>query len=127
MKMLSIVTAFVLAAALVTGCTSLTKLNDGQTVYATVGKTFDVTLKSNPTTGYQWQVSQIDEKLLEQVGTAQYTPHANTGIMGAGGEETFTFKALKPGETTLQLVYARPWEKDTTPGDTYAITVVITK
>lgn len=105
------------------GCTSFSEMHDGQSVNAKVGKDFDVTLKSNPTTGYQWQVVQIDEAMLKQVGTPQYTPNANSGMVGAGGEETFTFRPLKPGKTTLKLAYSRPWEKDKQPGKTYDLTV----
>jgi inhibitor of cysteine peptidase len=70
-----------------------------------------VTLESNPTTGYSWQVMEIDNAILVQEGDPEYKQASGTsGLVGAGGTETFRFKAVGTGETTLSLGYARPWE-----------------
>lgn len=123
MKTIALTTASLIVMLMFSGCESFSEMHDGQSVNAKVGKTFDVTLKSNPTTGYQWQVVQINDKVLEQVGTPQYTPNSNSAIVGAGGEETFTFRPLQSGKTTLKLAYSRPWEKGQKPGKTYSMTI----
>ena len=75
--------------------------------------TFAVTLQSNPTTGFQWSVKQYDESLLT-LTTSQFIPPSNTHLMGAPGQMMFHFAikkgAVRPKNTSIQLVYRRPWE-----------------
>ncbi|MBS1174392.1 MAG: putative chagasin family peptidase inhibitor [Burkholderiaceae bacterium] len=76
-----------------------------------VGDTFSIQLRSNPTTGYRWQlVEPFDKTLLDKVSN-HYQADANPNHMvGVGGTETWTFKALKSGHTEIQLHYIRSWE-----------------
>ena len=71
-------------------------------------QTVTVTLESNPTTGYSWQVSQTEE--LFKIDRS-YSEHEHSeGLVGVGGNETFTFIPLRAGTTEVTLTYARPWE-----------------
>ena len=72
------------------------------------GKTFTVSLESNPTTGYSWQ-PEFDSEYLELVGSEF---KSDSALMGASGIETFEFKALKQGETEITMIYKRPWENE---------------
>jgi len=73
------------------------------------GQEFSILLESNPTTGYQWQLTQPpDEAVLSLVKTEFEEPEEN--LLGAGGRERWTFKAEGRGRTTLYFVYVRPWE-----------------
>jgi len=86
-----------------------------------------VTLESNPTTGYRWEVVETQESILEQMGEAEFKP-SETGeppLVGAGGWEIFRFKAISAGRMTLQLVYHRPWEEGVEPVKTFSIQVVV--
>ncbi len=88
------------------------------------GKQFSVSLESNPTTGYHWELSNsLDENVVKLVGNAYQGPE--TKLLGAGGKEIWTFKAVGKGEATIKMKYARPWEEDTPPDKTadFAITV----
>ena len=38
-----------------------------------------------------------------------------TEMVGAGGKEVWTFKGVRPGETTVELEYVRPWEAGVEP------------
>ena len=71
-----------------------------------------VTLPSNPTTGYQWNVSAYDTKLLKLVSSHYVAPQ--TTLIGAGGKMIFTFALLKgksnPNVTPMTFIYARSWE-----------------
>ena len=98
--------------------------NDGQ-VELKQGETIILSLVSNPTTGYSWQLMGGDETLLPQEGEPVYEqdPEAQ-GLVGGGGTETFRFTAIAEGEVTLQLGYARPWES-VPPIETFSIEVVI--
>jgi len=91
------------------------------------GKIFVVTLESNPTTGYSWEVVETQESILEQIGEAEFKP-SQTGeppLVGAGGWEIFRFKAISTGQMTLQLVYHRPWEEGVEPVKTFSLQIVV--
>ena len=88
----------------------------GSVINARAGEQFTITLESNPTTGYSWQLAKpLDEKIVRSVGS-EYTP-SRTDLAGAGGAETWTFLAVKKGSAKITLQYARPWEKDKPPAE----------
>lgn len=82
-----------------------------QTLNVNSGKSFNIELKSNPTTGYQWQIKKIDKNFLE-LESSTFIPslNKNTNIVGSGGIEIWSFKALKTGQTSVSFVYSRSWE-----------------
>lgn len=90
-----------------------------------VGSTLTVTLESNQTTGFQWELVKItDETVLEEVSHAYVAPGAE-GKVGAGGEEVWTFKGLKEGKSIIALEYRRPWEQEVEPDQVFVLTVVV--
>ncbi|NPV59936.1 MAG: protease inhibitor I42 family protein [Actinobacteria bacterium] len=96
------------------------------------GLEFSLVLESNPTTGYSWQLAEpLDEELLRLVGTSFEAKGGSHGegeeIVGAPGEEVWTFEALKAGKTEVALEYVRPWEKDVKPEKTVTFEVEIKK
>ena len=101
--------------------------DNGSLVFLKPSQVLVVTLESNPSTGYQWEVSAMDTAVLQQMGKAEFLPSASTGrqIVGAGGMERFRFKALKSAESSLKLVYRRPWEKEAEPAATFSIQVLV--
>ena len=100
--------------------------DDGSEVELAAGQVLEVTLESNPTTGYRWEVSEVDGAVLAQVGEAEFqeAPTEGEQVVGAGGVETFRFTAAS-GETTLTLVYHRSWETDVEPEDTFTVQVIV--
>jgi len=80
------------------------------------GDTFTVTLCSNATTGFRWtETPQISDTDVLMQMSHKFEPPKKTGMVGAAGTETWTFKALKSGTTTTQMTYSQPWgggEKD---------------
>lgn len=103
------------------------KSHNGAQKELTRGQTLLVTLESNPTTGYSWQVAEVNQAVLRQNGDAEYKPQSATNppVVGAGGTETFRFEAANAGATTLKLIYRRPWEKDVAPLLTYTVQVTV--
>ena len=87
------------------------------------GEEFTIALESNPTTGYRWMLQkELDDKVITLQKTEFEEPESN--LLGAPGEERWTFKAVGLGRTTIELRYARPWETGdsssgevTTPGE----------
>jgi inhibitor of cysteine peptidase len=96
----------------------------GSLVAIAQGATLVLRLKSNPTTGYSWQIATHDATLLRPIGPPRYV-RPQTLRMGAGGYQEFRFEARATGETTLTLNYARPFEKNAPPARTYSLTLNI--
>ncbi len=93
----------------------------------TVGSTVSVSLKGNPTTGYGWYYTIGDSGIIEKTDDFYTSDSNSASIVGAGGKYTWTFKALKAGDTTITFKYYRSWlgESSATASDTviYKITV----
>jgi inhibitor of cysteine peptidase len=66
-----------------------------------------VNLPANPSTGYRWEIVKYDEDLLTLNSRDYKQREAAPGLVGVGGTESFSFKALKPGQTRLVMRYAR--------------------
>lgn len=101
----------------------ITEANAGETIELKVGQEFAVTLEGNLTTGYTWEMVSEQGALVEQVGEAEY--ESESDLVGAGGHVTLNFKALNPGNQTLELIYHRPWEVDVAPIDTFTVSMVV--
>ena len=124
-----VVMSFFLVMALFSGCgtnvTRITDIDNGNQITVKSGEVITLTLESNPTTGYSWQVMDIDNVILVQDGDSEFTQASSSeGLVGAGGMETFRFEAIGAGETILELGYMRPWES-VQPLETFSIRVIV--
>lgn len=90
------------------------------TIDTSVGQTFTITLDSNPTTGFSWK-PLYDTTQLSLAGSSYLAP--TSSALGAGGQEQFTFRALKRGGATITFTYARSWETNVPPAQTRVYTV----
>ena len=88
-----------------------------------VSDSFTITLRANMSTGYQWQLTTLDETMLQLVNS-EYIPY-KTKRLGADGKQLWTFKALKAGETSIAFKYVRPHEKDKPPEKEQTIPILI--
>ncbi len=116
-----------LGLALLVACapavTTLTEANDGQTVQLKKDGSLSITLVSNPTTGYQWTVDQIDGSQLKQLGDPEYVTDCPNGLPGCGGHQTFHFTATAAGQSQLRLIYHRTFETNLPPLHTFSVTI----
>jgi predicted secreted protein len=95
-----------------------------RTVDAEPCKDFTITLESNKTTGFGWDIATpIDENVVKFIG-CEYIA-ADTGVVGSGGREMWSFRALRPGKANISFKYIRPWEKDVPPAKNLTFNVVI--
>jgi len=96
-----------------------------QQVEVPAGGSLTVVLGSNPSTGFQWtEEAQIsDTSVLKQVSHEYVAPDSE--MVGAAGQEKWTFDALKAGTTTVSLEYGRPWEGGEKGEWTYTLTVTV--
>lgn len=97
-----------------------TQTQDGRTMEVGHGRDFNVALPENPTTGYLWAVESADPAKIRQVGESEYE-ESGCGLVGSGGIRRWYFKAVGRGQTTLRMVYRRPWVKDEPPAETYTL------
>ena len=109
------------------GTTNMTEkeeyLNPREPIKVKAGQRFTIRMESNPTTGYGWQLSKaLDEKVVQLVTNAYIPPESK--LMGAGGHEAWTFKAIGAGATDISMQYVRPWDKDQ-PAKTNVYTVIV--
>ena len=105
----------------------LGKDDNGKAVKVNVGDTIRVKLKANRTTGYSWALaeSKLDAKILKSDGNEYKVDEHPAGMVGVGGNDVWTFTALAPGKTEIALGYARPWEKDKEPVESFKLTVEV--
>jgi inhibitor of cysteine peptidase len=87
-----------------------------------VGQRLDVRLAANPTTGYRWTAT-LRGAVLAANGSPAYVP-AGSGLLGAGGTDVFSYRAVAPGTAHLAFAYARSWEH-AAPAQRAALTVVV--
>ena len=108
-----------------TGEISLDMADNGRQIEAEVGQILAISLESNPTTGFGWELVEIEDPTLQLMGEAEFQPSESKEIVGAGGTETFRIEAVSAGQTTLTLVYRRSWEEGVEPLETFRINVIV--
>jgi len=106
---------------------SIDKSSDGREVKVSVGKTLAVTLDSNPTTGFRWNLREnSNESVLQLVGNEFVIAETTKPpLPGTGGKEVWIFEAQKEGTIKISMEYIRPWEKDVEPAETFGLTVFV--
>ena len=103
---------------------TLTQEDNGKTIEIKTGDSLVVNLDENPTTGYRWAVERGSEDLLNPSGSEFIqNPDAKTG---AGGTRVFTFQALKPGKTSLNIKHWRAWQGDSSVTHRFGVEILIT-
>jgi inhibitor of cysteine peptidase len=96
----------------------------GGSVTIQPGGRLTLTLESNPTTGYSWALTELDETVVIHTGDEYSMAESSEGIVGGGGVEVWRFAAVGPGTTTLRLEYVRPWEANQ-PADEFEVTLTV--
>ena len=97
--------------------------NNGASVKVQRGAKITIELQENPTTGYRWTISSIDEVLLEREGDEFLPPDQATP--GAGGQHRFFFRAKGASSTALILISKRAWQRDDQAIGTFKLRVRI--
>ena len=102
---------------------TLTADNAGQTIDMNVGDIINIELEGNPSTGYTWEVAEMDKTVLKPVGDTEF--ETANDLVGASGVLILRFEAISTGETPLILVYQRPWEQDIPPEEKFEVRLVV--
>ncbi|RCV63643.1 putative secreted protein [Methanophagales archaeon] len=101
--------------------TFLNASDNNTAINATTGEFLVVSLEGNPTTGYTWEVEELNEQVLQQIGGIVDVPESD--LMGAPSMQIATFEVVGAGNATINMVYHRPWETDVEPLDTFTVNV----
>ena len=128
LKVFRIILMFGLLLTALTACGSTNEIeldadDDGGQIELNTGQMLVISLEGNPTTGYTWEVAELDDQVLRQVGETEFKPESDA--IGAGGVQTLRFETVNSGQTTLKLVYHRSWEADVEPAETFSVRVVV--
>ena len=108
-----------------TGEVKLDMADNGRQIEVEVGQILAISLESNPTTGFGWELVELEDPILQLMGEAEFQPSESNEIVGAGGTETFRFEVVSTGQTTLTLVYRRSWEEGVEPLGTFRLNIIV--
>jgi len=99
---------------------------NGRQIELTNGQTFNVTLETNPSTGYSWEVVELNNSIIQKIGEAVSEPNiTQKNMVGVPVMHTFQLEVINTGQTTLKIVYHRKWEKDVAPVNTFSIELFV--
>ena len=105
----------------VTGTVEVTAKDQGQIVRAAVGNLIRITLESNPSTGYNWELRDFDYGVADFYGSDLVARQTDGNVLfGAPGDTVITIQAVQSGTQDITLVYRRQWEPPDQVAATFA-------
>ncbi len=96
--------------------------DSGKTVNLSTYDHFEVSLRANGSTGYQWTILPFDTTVFVQEGEPVF--QADSDRVGAGGLQTFRFKTTGQGSSVLKMVYKKRWEEISDNDRTFELKIV---
>ena len=103
---------------------STSPISTNATLSVKTNEQFYITLSSNPSTGYAWQVASVSNPDMVRFVDSQYI-RPESELVGAPGKQILTFNALQEGSATIQLEYVRPFERGVPPVSIYVAEVMV--
>ena len=101
--------------------TNATQVTHGAPIIVAEGHDFTVTLRTNPSTGYYWEL-RFDHKALSLTDRTFVSDPNPYNLVGVPGSEAFTFRALTKGTTEIAFDNVSP-SQVVTDQTLYAVTV----
>jgi inhibitor of cysteine peptidase len=101
--------------------TNATQVTHGAPITVAEGQDFTLTRRTNPSTGYYWEL-RFDSKTLSLADRTFVSDPNPYNLVGVPGTETFTFRALTKGTTEVRFSNVSP-SKVVTEQAVYAVTV----
>jgi predicted secreted protein len=133
MPMKTIPLIFVVGASFIVSCSDLGTSSQIQLDSSINGKTasyvlqqqFSLELDVNADGGYQWDCKFSDSTVLK-IDSTSYKPKNPVPIVVGGlTVETFHFRAMHTGQSTINLSERQEWMKDVPPISTVRFVVVV--
>jgi len=100
----------------------MTESDSGKTVEVDVGDKLELSLQENATTGYRWEIEDLDHKIIS-VKDEDYQPAS--GKVGSGGSKKWSLKAIAPGKTECRLKLWRQFEGNSSVQKRFSVTVIV--
>jgi len=123
--LLLLTSVFIFSGCTITG-TTYTESNNGDNLNLKINDVIKIRLESNATTGYKWNLSKENNSGIIAFISSDYTEKENKdNLIGAGGFETFNFKAISKGSIILTLTYNKPWEKNVQPEKIFKLNISV--
>ena len=97
----------------------------GSQVNLSVGDLLIVTLDSNTaSTGFSWTNASISNaSAIKEMSRTFKEPDSK--LIGASGQDIWTFKTLEKGTSTISMNYSKPWETGVAPVATFNVTIIV--
>lgn len=118
------------AAAILAGCAGSAATpvkadasSNGGKVELIVGQTLELTLASNPSTGYQWRADGAPDAAVITPVSNQWVASPGPAMPGRGGVEVWVWTAKAAGSTSIRLGHFPPASNDA--ADKFAVDVVV--
>lgn len=92
-------------------------------IEVTADDEFVLVLDGNATTGYQWVIDNYNKEDINFI-VSKYE-NSSDNQAGSAGKYIFTFKALKPCNTSVLMKYLRPWEQGVDPIKTQTFNISV--
>jgi predicted secreted protein len=102
---------------------NLSQADIGKTIRINIGDVIVINLAENPTTGFQWEMDEIDNSVV--VLENEIFSELGDGGLGSGGTKSFVIKALTSGNQHIQLKYWKAWEGESSVDKRFDITLCI--
>ena len=94
--------------------------SNGQIVDLRVGQTVAIALSESPSTGFQWNFVSKGEPACTLVSDS-FEP--GTERPGQAGLHRWHFQATRAAAGVIELHYRQPWDKSTSPSQTFTLAV----
>ena len=101
----------------------VTEAENGTTINIAEGDLLVVTLESNPSTGFEWQVTKDDVAMLKPSGPPEFHPDV-FWMTGTIGHQVFKFRAISSGTGTIELQY-RALDRSGARAKTFSVIIAI--
>ena len=103
----------------VSGKVEVTAAEAGKVMRAAVGNLIVITLQSNPSTGYNWELRDFDYGVADFYKSETIAPEGGNVLFGAPTQTLVTLQAVKPGTQEIKLAYRRLWEPPDQVAETF--------
>jgi len=109
----------------VTGTVEVTARQAGQNVTAAVGNLINITLESNPSTGFNWELRDFEQGVAGYHSADLVARQGGNVLFGAPADTVITLQALTPGTQDILLVYRRQWEPPDRVSQSFAFRLMV--
>jgi predicted secreted protein len=107
------------------GKTIVTKQDSGKEISLKAGEVFQIELEENGSTGYVWQIDNLDQNYFELLSEDTKKTTTDNNLVGAPVIGIWQIKALKQGSSSIKMDYSRPWEGKESAVDHFAVNLEI--